>query len=174
MRKIALLIGLVIALASVSPVSAATTPKPPKSKAGYGSAGCGWGGTVIPGRDFWSQFGAWVLNMSSYNQSFALTSGTSGCGKSGLVLAEKEQTTFVENNYGNLVREMAAGQGEHLSALAGLLGCAAKDVAAFGAFTQVNYSAIIPSEDTTATEMLTSLKSGLSRDQRFNMSCRQA
>lgn len=170
MRRMALLVTLVIAVVFVSPVSAAG-PKPPKSSAGYGSAGCGWGGTVIPGRDFWSQFGAWVLNTSSWNQTFAITSGTSGCGKSGLVLAEKEQSTFVENNYGDLVREMAAGQGEHLSTLAGLLGCAASDVDAFGAFTQVNYTAIIPSDNTTPTEMLRSLKSGLAQDQRFNASC---
>jgi hypothetical protein len=172
MKKVALLVSFILAIAFAS--SAAAAPAKARGAAGYGSAGCGWGGTVIQKRDFWAQFGAWVLNMSSYNQSFALTSGTSGCGKSGLILAEKEQTTFVENNYASLSREMAAGEGEHLSTLAGLLGCATDDVEAFGAFTQVNYSRIIQDEETTATEMLVSLKNGLSRDQRFSTSCNRA
>jgi len=172
MRKIALLIGFIFVVASVSTAAAATAKA--RSSAGYGSAGCGWGGNVIQKRDFWAQFGAWMLNGVSSNQTFAMTSGTSGCSKIGLILAEKEQTTFVENNYGSLVREMAAGEGEHLSTLAGLLGCATDDVEAFGTFTQVNYSTIIQDEDTTATEMLVSLKSGLSRDQRFSTSCSRA
>jgi hypothetical protein len=165
MRRIALLVGFIIAVASVSPAAAA------KAAGGYGSAGCGWGGNVIQKRDFWAQLGAWVLNNVSSNQTFAMTSGTSGCSKMGLILAEKEQTTFVENNYASLSREMAAGEGEHLSALAGLLGCPTEKVSAFGAFTQVNYSAIIQGEDTSATEMLGALKSGISRDQQLSASC---
>jgi len=168
MRRTALLLGFIFIVASALPAVAAS---PGSHSAGYGSAGCGWGGTVIQKRDFWAQFGAWVLNMSSWNQTFAMTSGTSGCGKSGLVLAEKEQSTFVENNYGSLVREMAAGQGEHLSTLAGLLGCTANDLPTFGAFTQVNYATIVQGGDATAIEMLTSLKSELSRNDRLTASC---
>lgn len=168
MRKIAVLVGFIIAVASVSPAAAAS---PKTRSAGYGSAGCGWGGNVIQKRDFWAQLGAWVLNGVSSNQTFAMTSGTSGCSKIGLILAEKEQTTFVENNYASLSREMAAGEGEHLSALAGLLGCPTEKVSAFGTFTKVNYPAIIQDEDTSATEMLGALKSGISRDQQLSASC---
>jgi hypothetical protein len=172
MRKIALLVGFIFVVASVSPAAAATAKA--RGAAGYGSAGCGWGGNVIQKRDFWAQFGAWILNGVSSNQTFAMTSGTSGCSKIGLILAENEQTTFVENNYGSLVREMAAGEGEHLSTLAGLLGCQTGDVTVFGAFTQANYSTIIRSEETTAAEMLVALKNGMSRDQRFSTSCSRA
>jgi hypothetical protein len=101
-----------------------------------------------------------------------MTSGTSGCKKAlGAVLAEQEQQKFVESNFATLSKEMAAGEGEHLSTLAGLMGCSTESVGAFGAFTQVNYSAIIQNPDTSASELLGALKTGMSRDQRLSASC---
>lgn len=161
MRKLALLVGFMVIASASSAVAA-----------GYGSAGCGWGGDVVAKKTFWGQFGAWYLNGISSNQTFAMTSGTSGCKKAfGAVLAEQEQQKFVEGNFAALSKEMAAGQGEHLSTLAGLMGCSAESVEAFGAFTQVNYSAIIQSSDTSASELLGALKTGISRDQRLSASC---
>src|SRR5262245_13231892 len=80
--------------------------------AGYGGAGCGWGGKVIgKNNDILAQLGATILNGSSGNSTFAMTSGTSGCSKAmGLVLADSEQTLFVQNNYDGLVKEMAVGE----------------------------------------------------------------
>jgi hypothetical protein len=161
MRKLALLVGFMV-IASASSAAAA----------GYGSAGCGWGGDVVAKKHFWGQFGALLLNGVSSNQTFAMTSGTSGCKKAlGAVLAQQEQQKFVEGNFTTLSKEMAAGEGEHLSTLAGLMGCSTESVGAFGAFTQVNFSAIVQSPDTSASELLGALKTGMSRDQRLSASC---
>lgn len=139
--------------------------------AGYGAAGCGWGSTLIKENKKGAQLGAWFLNGLLGNQTFGISSGTSGCGASGLVLAEKEQEAFVANNYHSLAREMAAGEGEGLHALAGLLGCPSEQAADFGAFTQKNYPAIFKSGETTPAEMLDALKKGLSGDPGLVSSC---
>ena len=140
--------------------------------AGYGAAGCGWGGKVIGNNnDKFAQLGASLLNGSSGNQTFAITSGTSGCGKSGIVLAQKEQALFVENNYHSIAKEMAVGEGENLNTLAGLMGCPANQAETFAAFAQQNYDSIFSADQVTASEMLSSLKDGLSSDPVLSISC---
>jgi len=141
--------------------------------AGYGAAGCGWGAKEIGKKnDIMAQLGATMLNQFSSNQTFAMTSGTSGCSKSmGLVTAESEQTLFVENNYNGLVKEMAAGEGESLDTLAGLLGCSTDKTNSFASFTKQNYNSIFTSERTTPSEMLASLTKGMSSDPALSASC---
>ena len=140
--------------------------------AGYGAAGCGWGGKVIgKNNDILAQLGATMLNGSSGNSTFAMTSGTSGCAKMGLVMAENEQTLFVENNYHSLAKEMAAGEGEDLNTLAGLFGCPVDQTHSFATFAKQNYNSIFKGEQTTPSEMLTSLKQGLSGDSVLAASC---
>lgn len=139
--------------------------------AGYGAAGCGFGGMLIKENKKLHQIGAWFLNGIFGNQTFAITSGTSECGARGVVTAEEEQQLFVENNYGNLVKEMAIGEGESLNALAHLLGCPAEHAKDLGAFTQNHYASIFGSDATTPAEMLTALKQGLSGDQVLGPSC---
>jgi hypothetical protein len=162
MRKFPLLIVLFVSLAFAPSVFAA----------GYGAAGCGWGGKEIgKNNDQLAQLGATILNNSLWNQTFAMTSGTSGCGKSGLVMAEKEQNVFVENNYNSLAKEMAAGEGENLNTLAGLMGCSANQTEHFASFAKENYNSIFMSEQATPSEMLASLKKGLSSDPALVASC---
>ena len=100
-----------------------------------------------------------------------MTSGTSECGSSGLVLAQKEQKIFIEKTYASLAKEMAAGSGENLYSLAGLLGCPMEQVGEFGAFTQEKYTSIFKNVDTTPTEVLAALKGELSANQTFATSC---
>ncbi len=162
MKKIPLvLVAMFVAMAFVSSAFAA----------GYNAAGCGWGGKVIQKNGILDQLGATMLNGSSGNSTFAMTSGTSGCAKMGLVMAEKEQTLFVENNYHGLAKEMAAGEGEDLNTLAGLLGCSADQTHSFAAFTKQNYDSIFKNEQGTPSQMLASLKKGLSNDPALSASC---
>ncbi len=162
MKKFPLLVAMLVSLLFASSAFAA----------GYGAAGCGWGGKVIgKNNDQLAQLGATILNNVSTNQSWAITSGTSGCGKSGLVTAESEQTLFVANNYDSLVKQMAAGKGEDLATLAGLLGCAPDKAGQFGSFTQKNYRSILTSAEATPSEMLTSLKQNLSGDPMLSTTC---
>ncbi len=58
--------------------------------------------------------------------TFAISSGTSGCTNDGKIMAEYKTTVFVSLNFENLSQEMAQGQGEHLASLASLMGVPAE------------------------------------------------
>ncbi len=140
--------------------------------AGYGVTGCGLGGMLVKDNGTLAQIGAWFLNTILGNQTFGMTSGTSGCGEeSGLVLSKSEQKIFVENNYENLLKEMAAGQGENLKTLAALIGCSAEQSEDFGRFAQERYASIFKTAETTPTEMLVALEVELSKNTRRSTSC---
>jgi hypothetical protein len=76
-------------------------------------------------------------------QTFGITSGTSGCKKTKLVMNERA-AEFVASNMDQLSREIAIGQGESVSTLAELLNV--QDKAAFATALQANYNAIYSSD----------------------------
>jgi len=104
---------------------------------------------------------ALTTNGTSANQLFGITSGTSGCMQDGLVALNKELEVYAEVNLSNLSIEMAQGGGEYVTAFASLLG--AKDAArpALLTFFQERYEVLFPSPDTTAAQMLETLKAEL-------------
>ncbi|MEX5213880.1 MAG: DUF3015 domain-containing protein [Nitrospiraceae bacterium] len=71
--------------------------------------------------------------------TFAISSGTSGCTNDGQVWASQKVNTFVATNLDNLMQEMAQGQGEHLASLASLMGVSAEHQAAFFAIAKERY-----------------------------------
>ncbi|MFZ5862054.1 MAG: DUF3015 family protein [Nitrospirota bacterium] len=139
--------------------------------AGYGAAGCGFGGMLIKENKILPQIGAWLLNGVLGNQTFGITSGTSECGAKKAVLAQQEQQIFTENNFNGLAKEMAVGEGEYLNTLAGLLGCPAEQTGSFGSFTKEHYETIFPSNDTDPQAMLITLKRELAKDPGLSTSC---
>lgn len=84
-----------------------------------------------------------TTNGTSGNQTFGVTSGTSGCKKSRLVINERA-AEFVASNMDQLSREIAIGQGESVSTLAELLNVENK--AEFASALQANYNAIYSTE----------------------------
>jgi hypothetical protein len=99
--------------------------------------------------------------VTSVNQVFGITSGTLGCTQDGLIALNKELEVYAEVNLSNLSIEMAQGGGEYVTAFASLLG--AKDAArpALLTFFQERYEVLFPSPDTTAAQMLETLKAEL-------------
>lgn len=77
------------------------------------------------------------------NQTFGVTSGTSGCKRAQLVLNERA-AAFVASNMDQLSREIAIGKGESVETLAELLNIDNK--AAFASALQANYNAIYANE----------------------------
>jgi len=141
--------------------------------AGYGAAGCGFGGHLIKENKILHQIGAWFLNGLLGNQTFAMTSGTSGCSSMAAVTAGNEQKIFVESNYETLAKEMAVGEGENLTTLAALLGCSGEQAGAFGNYTQEHYDTLFQTAETTPAQMLDVLKVGLSATPAFAASCQK-
>jgi hypothetical protein len=96
------------------------------------------------------------------NQSFGITSGTLGCTNDGVVKNDQKVNVFASVNLDNLSQEMAQGRGEHLSALASLIGVPADRQVDFFAMTQEKYTSLFKSETTTSNEMLVALNQELS------------
>ncbi len=121
-------------------------------------SGCGLGSVVIQKNSKILQLFSMTTNDTLFTQGFGITSGTSGCTASGLVMNDKAIEYFAENNQSDLSREMAQGQGEKLLALAALYGCRGEDQKAFAKMTQANYEHIFPTAETKAPEMVQNLK----------------
>lgn len=160
MRKLPVVVAMLFSLTIVPSVFAA----------GYGAAGCGFGGMLIKENKILPQIGAWFLNAIGI-QTFALTSGTSECGGIKGVMAEKNTDQFVQENYDSLAKEMAVGQGENLNTLSDLLGCPVEQRESFASYAKQNYPSIFKDENTAPTEILAALKKGMSSEPVFASSC---
>jgi hypothetical protein len=103
-----------------------------------------------------------TTNGTSGNQTFGMTTGTSGCTEDGAVKFAKESEVFAEVNLDTLRREMSAGQGEFVQAFAVLLGAQGSQVDSYLSLFKENYGTLFPSSQTTSSEMMASLKTLLS------------
>jgi hypothetical protein len=92
-----------------------------------------------------------TTNGTSGNQTFGITSGTSGCKKMKLVMNERA-AEFVASNMDQLAKEVAVGQGESVDTLAELLDV--EDKALFAASLQANYNAIYTSKNAEMADVL--------------------
>ena len=102
-----------------------------------------------------------LLNMTGYN-TFAISSGTSGCTDDGRWWAENKTTMFAELNSDALAQEMAQGGGEHLASLATLLGVPQEQHSAFFAMTQERYTALTQAGEVSTVAMIKAINDAIS------------
>src|SRR5438445_382606 len=137
-----------------------------------GDAGCGLGSMVITKNSKLLQLFAMTTNATFLTQAFGITSGTSNCSASGIVMTDKEVQYFVEVNQEELSREMAQGHGEKLFTLAQMKGCwNESSQKAFGSFAQDSYSRILPTANTTAAELVKNLNAEMSTQKELGQLC---
>lgn len=166
MRKLTLGLTLGAALLTVN----ATT-----ASADYGMAGCGLGSLVFQGdNSMIKQVLASTTNGTFGSQTFGITSGTSNCTSAGVLKSEKEQAAFVEVNFRDLKRDMAAGGGEFLNSFGTLLGCEDSAKPTLGKMTQVKYETLVPAANTTPMQLLSSLKTQIKATPALASSCSDA
>ena len=136
-----------IALAVLFVSSLALANKP------IGPAGCGWGNLLF-GKD--SQILASTTNGTSGNQTFAITTGTSGCvDKGGMAKLD----AYVEVNRVALANDVARGQGETVVGLSKILGC--QDSSEVSHALRSNYNSIFPTQGEEAAEISKSIRETL-------------
>ena len=92
-----------------------------------------------------------TTNGTSGNQTFGITSGTSGCQKTKFVMNETTQR-FVASNMDQLSKEIAMGHGEAVETLAELL--KVEDKSAFISSLQKNYNSIYTSSNVKMANVL--------------------
>jgi len=92
-----------------------------------------------------------TTNGTSGNQTFGITSGTSGCKKVKFVMNERAEE-FVASNMDQLAKEIAMGKGESVDTLAELL--AVEDKQEFASALQANYNSIYTSQNVEMADVL--------------------
>jgi hypothetical protein len=127
---------------------------------------CGWGSKLLDGqKGAGPQVLAVTTNGTLGNQTFGISSGTSGCTQDGTVTSTWKTSMFIDGNKERLARDMAIGGGETLDSLAHLMGIPAEHRAQFNRATQQNLTRIFPSEDVATEQVVVALKDVLSSDQ---------
>ncbi len=126
---------------------------------------CGWGSKLMEGNSgVFPQVLAVTTNGTSGNQTFGITSGTSGCTQDGVVHSTWKTAMFVDGNMNKLARDMSVGHGESLDSLASLLGMDAEHRAVFSQVAKENFAEIFPSENVSSNDVLASLKGVMGRN----------
>ena len=160
MKKLSMLaiVGMFVAMPGGFALAAGTPDTGP---------GCGLGKRAFQNYPNAKTKGAQVLmatlNATGYN-TFAISSGTSGCTDDGRWWAEQKATMFAELNADALAQEMAQGRGEHLASMATLLGVAQPQHAAFFAMAQERYATLSGTGVLSPAAMVQALNEGISAD----------
>lgn len=92
-----------------------------------------------------------TTNGTSGNQTFGITSGTSGCKRTKFVMNERA-SEFVASNMDTLAKEISIGHGESVDTLAELLNV--EDKAVFASALQANYNKIYSSQSVEMADVL--------------------
>jgi hypothetical protein len=126
---------------------------------------CGWGSKLFDGQSGMApQILGATTNGTFGNQTFGITSGTSGCTQDGTVRSTWKTAMFIDGNKERLARDMSVGSGETLDSLAHLLGIEAQDRAAFARVARDNMQRIFPSENARTEEVVSALREVLGAD----------
>jgi hypothetical protein len=137
---------LIVSIAAVAALSSAAF-------AGVNSqTGCGLGSMIIKDDSTAIMLALQATtNGTSANQTFGITSGTSGCKKTKFVMNERAEE-FVASNMDQLAKEIAMGHGESVDTLAELL--SVDDKEAFASTLQSNYNSIYTSKNVEMADVL--------------------
>jgi hypothetical protein len=126
---------------------------------------CGWGSKLFEGQaGIAPQVLAATTNGTAGNQTFGITSGTSGCTQDGAVRSTWKTAMFIDGNKETLARDMSVGGGEALDSLAHLLGVEVADRATFNRIARDNMQRIFPSETAQTEQVLAALREVLMGD----------
>lgn len=130
--------------------------------------GCGWGSKLFEGQSgIAPQVLAVTTNGTFGNQTFGITSGTSGCTQDGVVTSNWKMAMFIDGNQKRLAQDMSVGHGEALASLASLIGVRPDDAQAFYRVTQRNFVHIFPTASVTPEQVRTALRGAVAGDARL-------
>jgi len=117
------------------------------------STGCGLGSMAWRGQSgMVPQVLAVTTNGLFSSQTFGITTGTSGCDPDGRITGGTQRMllAFVENNLEQIAMDVAAGNGETLDTMAGIMNVDAKTLAAK---THSQFAVLFPSADVEAVDV---------------------
>ncbi len=128
--------------------------------------GCGIGAEIMKGKSGkGANIVAAILNNILIPNTFFMTTGDGlmGCDPTKTVEREQAKKIFVASNMDRISSDAAKGHGDHLTALAYLIGVEERDMPAFERLTQSRYDELFAS-NTDAGDVLASLDRALGSD----------
>jgi len=129
---------------------------------------CGWGSKLFEGdKGIAPQVLAATTNGTFGNQTFGISSGTSGCTQDGVVRSSWRTAAYIDGNMNKLARDMSRGEGESLEALAALVGVLPEDRVEFASILKQNYGSIFSSAHVSSNEVTRALHETLAADARL-------
>lgn len=133
-----------------------------------GGPGCGWGNMVFDGQSGLPiHLIATIVNGTSGNKTFGMTSGTNGCSTDGALTYAGESLLAMNGVMEEVAQDMATGEGEALTALSVSMGVAAEDRARFNEVMHKNFTSIFPREDVTAGEVMANIEAVMQKDEKL-------
>ena len=127
--------------------------------------GCGWGSKLFSGqKGIAPQVLAVTTNGTSGNQTFGISSGTSGCSQDGTVTSAWKTAAYVSENMNKLASDMSRGNGESLASLGSVMGVSSTDSAHFNSTLKQNFAQIFSGSDVSSEQVLANMKNVLAAD----------
>ena len=139
----------ILAVTAVCGAILATAP----SYAIDSTGGCGLGSMAWRGQSgVIPQSLAITTNGTFWTNTFGVTSGTSGCDPDGVITGGtgKMMLAFLEDNMEQFAMDAAAGRGETIDTLAGIMNV---DSATLGKEVQKNFAYIFPNDNVEAVDV---------------------
>jgi hypothetical protein len=128
------------------------------------NTGCGVGSMLFNGnKGIASNVFAITTNFTALN-TFAVTSGTSGCSKTSAVRSSSRLFSFADDNLTQLASDTAKGNGAYLESAAQILEVSQDDKAHFFNVMQSNFSNIFESENTNTASVVSSISKVMKAD----------
>lgn len=140
----------------------------PSAQAQQNNVGtCGIGSKLFDGQSgIAPQVLALTTNGTFFDtQTFAISSGTSGCTQNGTVKTSWKTAMFIDQNMNRLALDISAGRGETLDSFATLLGVDESMRNHFNSTLKDNFTSIFPSDSVSSKDVMASLKSVLEKDE---------
>lgn len=143
------LLSAIIALGLIAGVNTAQAQRKTLASGGqgYGVAGCGLGSIVFGQEQGFVQVVAATLNGTGV-QTIGITLGTSNCEQANKIVKANE---YIEVNQVALENEMARGEGQSLTTLSQVLGCA--NGSSFSTGMTNNYQSQFPAGGASSQEL---------------------
>ena len=131
-----------------------------------GGPGCGWGNMLFEGNSgLPMHLLATIVNGTSGNATFGMTTGTNGCDTNGSLTYSGQSLLGMTGVMEEVAQDMATGEGEALTALSVSMGIQADDRARFNAAMHENFAVIFPHQDVTAEEVMANITEVLKQDE---------
>lgn len=132
-----------------------------------GGPGCGWGNMLLEGNTgLPAHLLATIINGTSGNATFGMTTGTNGCSTGPLTYGGKSLLAM-QGVLEEVAQDMAVGQGEALTALSVSMGIPTAERDHFNAVMHQNFSAIFTSENVTAGEVSANITAVMQKDEKL-------